>query len=165
MSSLPRHNPPLPGRPATQSESGHAEPGAQPPRTNDEATTDMTDLKVGPAEMQLAPQPASAGVARRFVREVLGDSHPQAEVAALLISELATNAILHARTPFAVRVEDSAQRVRCEVGDASAARARRRHHAPEATTGRGLSLISTLADAWGMDSTDTGKVVWFELPA
>jgi len=81
----------------------------------------------------------------------------------LLVSELVTNALLHARSEVVVSVSVTAQAVRIEVWDTSRAAPVSRHYAPEATTGRGLVLVEALADAWGTDVGPRGKTVWFEL--
>jgi anti-sigma regulatory factor (Ser/Thr protein kinase) len=85
--------------------------------------------------------------------------------AALLLSELATNAILHARSPFTVIVRFDGSSLRIEVGDGSRAEPRvRLHDTSDAPGGRGLMLIDTVAERWGILPTAKGKRVWFELP-
>lgn len=116
-------------------------------------------------ETTLPPQTVSARDARRFVTTALHslghDVH--AEVAALLVSELVTNAILHARSEIVLRVRDVDQRVRVEVGDASLAALVVRDFGREASTGRGLMLVESIADRWGSEVSPGGKTVWFEL--
>ena len=105
--------------------------------------------------------------ARRFVERALADWDlgGAAWTAALLVSELAANAALHAGTPFTVVLERTGEGVRLEVHDGSSSVPRQRRHSREATTGRGLHLVADLADAWGVLATPTGKVVWAELNA
>jgi len=82
----------------------------------------------------------------------------------LLADELATNAILHGRTDFEVRVRKIGEVVRVEVLDGNT-RAPVAALVPEdATTGRGLLMVQSLASRWGIESVDDGKAVWFELP-
>lgn len=84
--------------------------------------------------------------------------------AALLVSELAANVALHARTAFTVRLRllpDDA--LRLEVSDLSARVPRVRRFGEEATTGRGLHLVEDLSRAWGVDVHPGGKTVWVEL--
>jgi anti-sigma regulatory factor (Ser/Thr protein kinase) len=81
---------------------------------------------------------------------------------AFLVSEVATNAILHARTRFSVRDTVDAN-VCVEVSDGSTTMPVQRNHGPTATTGRGLLIVDKLADRWGVRATDDGKVVWFEI--
>lgn len=81
--------------------------------------------------------------------------------AALVLSELATNAVLHAGTPFFVRVHHDGRSVRVEVEDASPA-------LPDlagesAMSGRGLRIVDAPATNWGSQRKAGGKVVWAEL--
>lgn len=77
-----------------------------------------------------------------------------------VLSELAGNAALHARSPFTVhlRLQDDALHV--EVRDGSPRLPRQFHFSDEATTGRGLGLIAALSLDWGTTAVDGGKVVW-----
>jgi anti-sigma regulatory factor (Ser/Thr protein kinase) len=115
--------------------------------------------------VELPPDPASVAAARAFVRRALatGCAPDVVDVATLLASELVTNAILHARTPVRVAVTSGPRTVRVEVADRSSAPPRVRDFAPEAVTGRGLQMIESLADAWGVEPDGAGKVVWFEV--
>lgn len=89
--------------------------------------------------------------------------------AALCVTELASNAILHSRTPFTVAVRPLAGGVRIDVQDDRPDRLPA--VVPSAglgpldsgTTGRGLRLISGLASRWGFFNTDLAKTVWAEL--
>lgn len=115
----------------------------------------------------LPGRPSSVPPARHFVESVLVSwGRPEsAWTAALLVSELAANAALHARTEFSVRVVDLGERVRLEVSDSSARIPRQRTYGVDATTGRGLQLVAQLAHDWGVTTHEGGKVVWVELPA
>lgn len=116
-------------------------------------------------ESLLPAEPASAGTARRFIVEALHRLRCDAlaDIAELLVSELVTNAVLHARTDVSVRVRVEGASLRVEVGDASTQPVTRRSFGPHATTGRGLELVSALASRWGAETADHGKKVWFEL--
>ena len=121
---------------------------------------------VGAVESTLPAEPASAGRAREFVVDALRrlKCDDVADVAELLVSELVTNAILHARSQVQVRVAANDGRVRVEVVDSSPVPARRQHYSTESATGRGLALVDALATDWGSDLLDaSGKSVWFEL--
>ena len=83
--------------------------------------------------------------------------------AALVVSELAANAALHAGTPFTVAVEQRGDLVRIGVQDGSARMPQARRHGVEATTGRGLRLIETLGHGWGIERASTGKTVWCDV--
>jgi anti-sigma regulatory factor (Ser/Thr protein kinase) len=82
---------------------------------------------------------------------------------ALLVTELVTNAILHARTPMLLTLETRAHHVRVCVEDASSQRPAVQQYDSDAVTGRGLALVEELASSWGVDSTPVGKVVWCEV--
>jgi anti-sigma regulatory factor (Ser/Thr protein kinase) len=115
--------------------------------------------------LDLPPNPASVGEARRFTVDTLRrwDREDLTTSGALLVTELVTNAILHARTMVRVILERGTDFVRVEVRDGSLIRPALRNHGLDATTGRGLALVSRLADTWGVDVDGTGKVVWAHL--
>jgi len=115
--------------------------------------------------LQLPPDHAAAARARRFVSEAMrawgfDEASPDAE---LLVSELVTNAVLHARSATRVTIERDDTRVRISVCDDSPARPRLRDYGPDAVTGRGLVIVDRLARRWGVDPSDAGKCVWFEI--
>ena len=86
------------------------------------------------------------------------------ECAALLTSELVTNAVLHAATPFTVTLHLMADRIRVDVADGNPVVPAIKDYAADAATGRGLTLFNTLASDWGVQPVIGGKIVWFELP-
>lgn len=85
------------------------------------------------------------------------------ELAVLLVSELASNAVLHARTEFELSVRLTHDRCRVEVADSNPVLPTLKHYVAESVTGRGLHMVAASADRWGFESTGNGKVVWFEL--
>jgi anti-sigma regulatory factor (Ser/Thr protein kinase) len=103
--------------------------------------------------------------ARRFVVGTLArwDQYQLADQAALVVSELATNAVIHARSDFIVSMSSLRQAVRISVRDTSVAPPTQRDSAPMALSGRGLGLVAALASRWGVDLLADGKVVWAEL--
>jgi anti-sigma regulatory factor (Ser/Thr protein kinase) len=115
--------------------------------------------------LDLAPSPASVGEARRFTVATLRrwGRDDLTTSAALLVSELVTNAILHARTMIQLCLVHRDEVVRVEVRDGSSIRPAVRDHGLDATTGRGLALVSLLAASWGVDLVASGKVVWAQL--
>jgi anti-sigma regulatory factor (Ser/Thr protein kinase) len=119
------------------------------------------------SQLDLPAEPASIARARRFVRGALHalSAQPVVDDAVLLISELATNAVLHARTAFTVEVSSSPERVRICVADSSPLPPRTRSYGLESTTGRGLRLVESLSTAWGVQPLAAGKTVWVELLA
>ena len=116
--------------------------------------------------VDLPPEPSSATQARRLAREQLQALCPSdtLDTIALLVTELATNAVLHARTPFQLSLESRPGHVRICVEDQSTDRPAVRRYDSDAVTGRGLALVEQLASSWGVDTTPTGKVVWCEVP-
>jgi serine phosphatase RsbU (regulator of sigma subunit) len=99
-------------------------------------------------------------VRRRLKRWELPELIPTAE---LLASELVTNAVRYAQGSIALRLVREGGLV-CEVLDDSAALPRLRHASDEDERGRGLQVVSQLAQRWGARRTLSGKVVWCELP-
>lgn len=114
----------------------------------------------------LDPVPESARAARRLVLESLAEvgRSDLAEVAGLLVSELVTNSIVHARTAIGLDVVVGAGGLRVSVRDGSPNLPVPRHYGRSATTGRGLELVELLADRHGTTGDGNGgKTVWFEL--
>jgi len=112
--------------------------------------------------VSLPAQPTAPGQARRFVTATLdGWRVAGGDDVVLLVSELATNALLHARTSMTVRVtEDGPDAVRLSVSDHSGELPRQRALSVDAATGRGLALLASIADAWGVETSAGGKTVW-----
>jgi anti-sigma regulatory factor (Ser/Thr protein kinase) len=115
-------------------------------------------------ELELPPETTSPGVVRRALAARFGD-HPDRDDLLLCASEVVTNAVLHANTPFQVVVTLRAGRLRVSVRDGSEAAPVRKNFAADAPTGRGLHLLDALSTAWGVDTEGPGKAVWFEFPA
>lgn len=114
---------------------------------------------------QLPQEPASARAARAFVVDVLADSPARdcADTANLLVSELVTNALLHARSDVEVVVRIRQTTVRIEVHDATERLPVRIAEPGETLAGRGLHILDALAVDWGAEPRTGGKAVWFEL--
>jgi anti-sigma regulatory factor (Ser/Thr protein kinase) len=123
------------------------------------------------ASIELPPERSAAAAARRFVRAVASEWRLPTAVQAdleLLVSELVTNAVLHARSTARLTLDRHGDRVRVTVADDSSVRPRLRNYGTDAVTGRGLVLVDRLAEEWGVDTRpdaaqDAGKQVWFEL--
>jgi anti-sigma regulatory factor (Ser/Thr protein kinase) len=117
------------------------------------------------AERRFAPAPASVQEARRFVGAELTDLPREVvEVAVLLVSELATNAVIHAHSAFTVEVTRRPDDVRVAVRDQGRGIPLAEHPAPTALRGRGLSIIEGLAASWGVERSEPHKTVWFTVP-
>ena len=118
------------------------------------------------AQVQLSPLPASAAAARRFVAETLTTwGHDDAvDTATLLVSELVTNAILHARSDVDLVLTETDGHLRVEVHDASPEAPQVRAYDATSMTGRGLAMVQSFAARWGVKPLPAGKAVWFELP-
>ncbi len=115
--------------------------------------------------IELPSRPSSAAAARRFLERALRRLHvPSPEVATLLASELVTNAVLYSDGKIVVEVEPMGKTVRVSVTDESGRPLRPRDVAVDATSGRGLGIVSTLSQAWGVEEREgSGKRVWFEV--
>ena len=79
------------------------------------------------------------------------------------MSEVASNAVLHARTALTVETATDGSTWYVGVKDHSPVVPSTRSHAPDATSGRGLQLLEAIVDRWGTRVEPDGKVVWFEL--
>ncbi|MFH9041794.1 ATP-binding protein [Streptomyces sp. NPDC017966] len=124
-------------------------------------------------QLEIRPDPAEVGRARRWARSRLAGSgieadEPLAETLILLVSELVTNAVVHTGRPAVLRLSlpgaDAAEAtVRLEVTDRSERAPVPRCVDGEATGGRGLALVDGLADRWGWSAEGAGKRIWCEL--
>jgi hypothetical protein len=113
-------------------------------------------------QLQFDPDPSTPRAVRReFMRRY--ETHPCSETLLLCLSEVVTNAVLHARTALTVRVVEIGETVRVEVADGSRSAPVRRSFAEISPTGRGLHLLDRLASRWGTVMTGRGKTVWFEI--
>lgn len=112
----------------------------------------------------LEPVSASVPEARRFVGDSLsGVPGDAVDVARLLVSELVTNAVLHARTELTLTLDRSGSVVRVQVEDGNPRLPVLRTHGNDAATGRGLRVLDKMASSWGTHNIEGGKVVWFEI--
>jgi len=124
------------------------------------------------------PNPRVVAEARLWLARLLArwDLTDVTDAAGLLLTELVTNAVVHARSQ--VHVVAAVADGMVEVGVADQAPASRLPGLPDLTLGRphedslagvpergrGLALVAHLADAWGVADLGQGKQVWFQLP-
>ncbi|GGL50610.1 hypothetical protein GCM10014719_59920 [Planomonospora parontospora subsp. antibiotica] len=107
---------------------------------------------------------ASVREARRFVTAFL-NGWPIVEAAELIVSELATNAVRHSASGrfggrFLVTIHVGRDRLWLAVLDEGGPRTPEVLDGQEDEGGRGLLLVSTLADSWGVDGDEQGRTVW-----
>ncbi|MCF0076159.1 ATP-binding protein [Streptomyces lomondensis] len=120
------------------------------------------------AEWTFPAEPGAVRTARQAVRGQLRgwDLDILADLAALLVSELVTNALRHATGPIGVRLvrpSDLDGVLRVEVSDPLPDPPRERAARPEDESGRGLHLVASASRRWGTRPGAAGKTVWFEL--
>lgn len=113
------------------------------------------------------PDARSAGQARWFVRELLEEWGVQelTDSVLLSVSELVTNAVVHAGTAVRLSLRLDAGSLRVEVEDSHPNRSLPvgvDSRSANAERGRGLLIVSTLASTWGVDYTHGSKRVWLE---
>ncbi|MDX6274786.1 MAG: hypothetical protein QOJ92_1996 [Frankiales bacterium] len=133
------------------------------------------DTERGEVRLALEPTSASAVTARRAASSAvrasgLADLAPDV---AIVVSELVTNAVLHARTRVEVRILLQESGVRVEVVDdgpadllptpEEASESTPDDLELQTTTGRGLAIVTALVESWGVDPGPEGKLVWAEL--
>ncbi|MDH6116590.1 serine/threonine-protein phosphatase [Kitasatospora sp. GAS204B] len=111
----------------------------------------------------LQPRNETPGRARRLVGHALRrwGLDELVENTELMVSELVTNAVQHAKKPVTLRLVRTSV-LRCEIGDDSPQLPRRRRAGLDEERGRGLELVAKCADDWGSTRLGGGKMVWFE---
>jgi hypothetical protein len=128
----------------------------------------VADRQAGPTlRRTLPPTAESASVARWLVNDLLRDlvDVDTLETAALLTTELVSNAIRQTRDELVVTVRLAGGRLRVGVADSSHRRPQLVQVGSRDTSGRGLHLVEAMASRWGVDPDERGlgKTVWFEL--
>ena len=119
--------------------------------------------------LTLDPEPRSVREARTWVGEIL-DSLGRDDLsysAQLAVSELVTNAVLHASPPITVSVRGTREHPRVEVHDHSELPPQINKHITDedflmSTVGRGIGIVACYSSNWGADLSGPGKTVWFE---
>ena len=126
----------------------------------DHTRTSQLRRRLGRADLRAVPE------ARRALRELLRQCGRGggSDTAELLTSELVTNALVHTDRDAVLTATVGPDGLRVEVRDFTSRRPRMRvPDADTGTSGRGLLLVQSLADAWGVCVHGVGKAVWFEL--
>jgi anti-sigma regulatory factor (Ser/Thr protein kinase) len=126
----------------------------------DKAGAGQLRRRLGRADLRAVPE------ARRALRELLRQwGRPgRSEIAELLTSELVTNALIHTDHDAVLTATVSPRGLHVEVRDFVGRRPKpRMPNADDGTHGRGLLLVQSLADAWGVRAHGVGKAVWFDL--
>ncbi len=128
----------------------------------------MSDTEGDCAEWTFPADPGAVRTARSAVRGQLRgwELDSLGDIAALLVSELVTNALRHATGPIGVRLVRPAGLegvLLVEVSDPLPDPPRERVALPLDESGRGLQLVASSARRWGTRPGNSGKTVWFEL--
>ncbi|MEV7190237.1 ATP-binding protein [Streptomyces sp. NPDC093510] len=142
--------------------------GASSPNLRDERTGEapgephrgQLTRRLGRSDLRAVPE------VRKALRELLRHwgKPGRSDVAELLTSELVTNALVHTDHDAIVTATVGPRGLRVEVRDFVGRRPEPRvPTADDGTSGRGLILVQSLADAWGVRTHGVGKAVWFEL--
>jgi anti-sigma regulatory factor (Ser/Thr protein kinase) len=116
---------------------------------------------------QFPNDPAAVRAARRFALDQLeGYAAEQREVVELLVSELATNSVLHTDSGFMLSIESDRRKIRISVTDEGAGSPEVQDLDPQRLSGRGLALVEMFSSSWGVrpsSSAGDGKTVWLVL--
>jgi GAF domain-containing protein/anti-sigma regulatory factor (Ser/Thr protein kinase) len=144
--------------------------GAVPGSSEDDAAVLAVEHALTPsrsAALDVPAEPTAPGRVRQWLTGQLTIWRVAESVigaAVLCISELTTNALLHAGTAARVEIDLSPERLLVSVADRGTRGTVTRAHADTLSSrGRGLGLIEQLSDAWGTDPTVRGSTVWFEI--
>lgn len=134
------------------------------------SSSDREDTFVPPTSstLRLQPRMDAPAQARRHLDEACRELAPEVRSdAGLVLSEIVTNAVVHARTMITIAIECDESAVAVAVTDNSTGVPQLRLHGGLGEGGRGLLLVEELASAWGCDATNDGegKVVWFRIGA
>lgn len=139
---------------------GHVQLDVVLGRTNDRRATYY--LLVPVAFRSFPPDVSSVPRARQFLRRALADwgAAEWEWSASQILTELATNAVIHAGTRYDVEITFDAPSLKICIADKSTRVPLQRRHTEDATTGRGLTMVETLAASWGVEQRSGGKTVW-----
>ncbi|WP_237108013.1 ATP-binding protein [Nonomuraea sp. MG754425] len=111
----------------------------------------------------LPAAPETASVARRLIREALAtwDLSGLADDLTMVVSEVVTNAVVHAKSAMTLSLYRQGRSVRGEVADHSPVWPTPPPAGPNEEHGRGLAIVAAYSERWGVDPAPFGKIVWF----
>lgn len=116
-------------------------------------------------KLELPGDVASCSATRRFVQDSLAqESEDLRANAALLVSEVVANTVLHTSGPVSIEILHRDDAYRVAVTDESKTPPTEKGYQRDDATGRGIQLLECLAAAWGCKRIGSDKVVWFDLP-
>ncbi|TML38891.1 MAG: response regulator [Actinobacteria bacterium] len=126
---------------------------------------DAVEEALAEARVRFAEDLTSGQSARRFVAAALDQwrASDVIQLVQLLVTELVTNSVVHARSDVDVAVMLGARNIRVEVADSDPVLPEPRDVDETATSGRGLALVRDLSERWGAEARADGKVIWFEV--
>jgi anti-sigma regulatory factor (Ser/Thr protein kinase) len=112
----------------------------------------------------LPPNTGSVRFSREAIRDALsGFDEDVVEAAAILTDELVTNAIMHGQPPIELNIREDRGNITVRVEDAGSGVPTTRLAPRSALSGRGLTIVDSMSDRWGVDVRQHGKSVWFQL--
>lgn len=112
----------------------------------------------------MPPHASIVSHARALLRDALaGATETLLDNAQLAVSEVVTNALVHAGTEVRLQARFDSSGLRVEVADGNPNLPSVRDHSRASGTGRGLHMVTQSVDAWGSYPCEGGKVVWFEI--
>ena len=128
----------------------------------------MSETPVAGCEVLVVPGIERAvGHARRWLRDLVGADHPAFHDAAVCLSELLTNALRHTDSgrggQMRVRLALAAEYLWAEVADDGCAATVPHIRDASDESGRGLRIVATYADSWGVEHLGAGHAVWFTI--
>ena len=152
------------GTPASDG-SGRTADGVDPEKSRGDFDREGYAMDVAAAMAAFDSSAESVAQARRLVERQLDDwgQSDLSDDARLVVSELLTNAALHAKPPIKLRMARLPAGVRLEVSDGSPELPLKVRAGTDVMTGRGWSLVEALCDSWGVQPAGKGKVVWATL--
>ena len=130
------------------------------------ALVDRLESLLAKAFSQLPAELRSAGEARAMVRRTLEGwcDDDLLDDIALCVSELVTNAVVHAGSAPRILVHVRPTAIHVEISDDSAVMPVVKNADPHDTSGRGMAILGDLSDRWGSRRrSGGGKTVWFDI--